>query len=212
MSSRSRMSHSALYGSTPIPTLGCAAAPVDQLTRGEQTGACFSHPRIADYKCHCPRLATFISSLLAELPNDVRQSTRPINPSLISFTDPASGLLRDQEADARESSSLRVPASNSLPFKKRRAIRNKAIAMDEEQRRVVYRYLLARVGLRKAELPPLSDLEYQMKHGFDRLSGGVVVNRIATQPITADDQDPAFYAAVLNGHAEAINITSLSLE
>ena len=84
--------------------------------------------------------------------------------------------------------------------------------MDEEQRRVVYRYLIARVGLRKADLPPLSDLEYQMKHGFDRLTGGVVVNRNATQPITADDQDPAFYAAVVNGHAEAINITSLDLE
>ena len=88
----------------------------------------------------------------------------------------------------------------------------KAIPMDEEQRRVVYRYLIARVDLRKADLPPLSDLEYQMKHGFDRLTGGVVVNRNATQPITADDQDPAFYAAVVNGHAEAINITSLDLE
>jgi len=58
--------------------------------------------------------------------------------------------------------------------------------MDEEQRRVVYRYLIARVGLRKADLPNLFDLEYQMKHGFDRLTGGVVVNRSATQPITAD--------------------------
>jgi hypothetical protein len=105
-----------------------------------------------------------------------------------------------------------MPASTSLPFKKRRALRNKAIPMDEEQRRVVYRYLIARVGLRKADLPPLSDLEYQMKHGFDRLTGGVVVNRNATQPITADDQDPAFYAAVVNGHAEAIDITPLDLE
>src|SRR3979490_2146712 len=86
-----------------------------------------------------------------------------------------------------------------------------AMQMDEEQRRVVYPYLIARVGLRKADLPPLSDLEYQMKHGFDRLTGGVVVNRNATQPITADDQDPAFYAAVVNGHAEAINITSLDM-
>ncbi|TMJ79770.1 MAG: hypothetical protein E6G79_20220 [Alphaproteobacteria bacterium] len=84
--------------------------------------------------------------------------------------------------------------------------------MDEEQRRVVYRYLIARVGLRKADLPPLSDLEYQMKHGFDRLTGGVVVNRSASQPITGDDQDPAFYAAVVNDHAEAIDITPLDLE
>jgi hypothetical protein len=131
---------------------------------------------------------------------------------LIPFTDPASDLLRDQEIDAREKSSRRVPASISLPFKKRRALRNKAIPMDEEQRRVVYRYLIARVGLRKADLPPLSDLEYQMKHGFDRLTGGVVVNRNATQPITADDKDPAFYAAVVNGHAEAIDITPLDLQ
>ena len=84
--------------------------------------------------------------------------------------------------------------------------------MDEEQRRVVYRYLIARVGLRKADLPPLSDLEYQMKHGFDRLTGGVVVSRNASQPITGDDQDPAFYAAVVNDHAEAIDITPLDLE
>ena len=84
--------------------------------------------------------------------------------------------------------------------------------MDEEQRRVVYRYLIARVGLRKADLPALFDLEYQMKHGLDRLTGGVVVNRSATQPITADEQDPAFYAAVIEGHAEAIEITPLDLE
>jgi hypothetical protein len=35
---------------------------------------------------------------------------------LIPFTDPASGLLWDQEIDAREKSSGRVPASTSLPF------------------------------------------------------------------------------------------------
>ena len=31
--------------------------------------------------------------------------------------------------------------------------------MDEKQRRLVYRYLIARVGLRKAELPPFAALD-----------------------------------------------------
>ena len=42
--------------------------------------------------------------------------------------------------------------------------------MDEKQRRLVYRYLIARVGLRKAELPPLAALDHQMKNEFQVLA------------------------------------------
>jgi len=85
--------------------------------------------------------------------------------------------------------------------------------MDEEQRRVVYRYLIARVGLlRGAELPPLADLDHQMKNGFQVIAGGVVIDRTTNQPIVGDQQDPAFFAAIVKGDEDATSISPQDLE
>jgi hypothetical protein len=84
--------------------------------------------------------------------------------------------------------------------------------MDEEQRRVVYRYLVARVGLRKAGLPCLTTLDHQMRHDFDLLAGGVLIDRNATPPIIGDEQDPHFFAAIVQGNEGAIDITPRDLE
>jgi len=84
--------------------------------------------------------------------------------------------------------------------------------MDEDQRRLVYRYLIARVGLRKANLPSLATLDHEMKHGYQLLTGGVSVDRTASPPITADDQDPDFFAAVVRGNNGAIDLNLDDLE
>jgi len=84
--------------------------------------------------------------------------------------------------------------------------------MDEDQRRLVYRYLVARVGLRKANLPPLATLDHEMKHGYELLTGGISVDRTASPPITADDQDPDFFAAVVRGNIGAIDLNPDDLE
>ena len=84
--------------------------------------------------------------------------------------------------------------------------------MDEDQRRLVYRYLIARVGLRKANLPSLATLDHEMKHGYQLLTGGVSVDRTASPPITADDQDPDFFAAVVRGNNGTINLNLDDLE
>jgi hypothetical protein len=84
--------------------------------------------------------------------------------------------------------------------------------MDEDQRRLVYRYLVARVGLRKANLPPLASLDHEMKHGYQLLTGGVSIDPKANPPITADDQDPDFFAAVVKGNNGAIDLNPDHLE
>jgi len=52
---------------------------------------------------------------LIERPKTLKECPS-VNPSLIPFTDPSSGLLRNQEIDAQEKSSRRVSATTSLPF------------------------------------------------------------------------------------------------
>ena len=84
--------------------------------------------------------------------------------------------------------------------------------MNEEQRRLVYRYLIARVGLRKAGLPPLTTLDDQMRHGLGLLTGGISIDRNATPPIVGDEQDPHFFAAIVKGDEAAIDITTGDLE
>ena len=84
--------------------------------------------------------------------------------------------------------------------------------MDEQQRRLVYRYLIARVGLRKAELPPLAALDHQMKNGFQVVAGGVLIDRTTNQPIIGDEQDPAFFAAIVKGDLDATDIDWKDLE
>jgi hypothetical protein len=84
--------------------------------------------------------------------------------------------------------------------------------MDEDQRRLVYRYLIARVGLRKANLPPLATLDHEMKHGHQLLTGGLSVDRTVRPPLTADDQDPDFFAAVVEGNNGAIDLNPEDLE
>ena len=84
--------------------------------------------------------------------------------------------------------------------------------MDEDQRRVVYRYVVARVGLRKAALPSLTILDHQMRHDFDLLAGGVLINRNATPPIIGDEQDPHFFAAIVQGNQAAMDMTPRDLE
>jgi hypothetical protein len=88
----------------------------------------------------------------------------------------------------------------------------KGTEMDEDQRRLVYRYLIARVGLRKANLPPLETLDHEMKHGHQLLTGGVSVDRTVSPPLTADDQDPGFFAAVVEGNNGAIDLNPDDLE
>ena len=77
---------------------------------------------------------------------------------------------------------------------------------------MVYRYLIARVGLRKADLPSLTTLDHEMKHGYQLLTGGVSVDRTASPPITADDQDPDFFTAVVEGNNGAIDLNPDDLE
>src|SRR3979411_964087 len=84
--------------------------------------------------------------------------------------------------------------------------------MDEDQRRLVYRYLIARVGLRKANLPSLATLDHEMKHGYQLLIGGVSVDRTASPPISADAQDPDFFAAGAGGNSGAIDLNPNDLE
>src|SRR3981189_1960195 len=78
--------------------------------------------------------------------------------------------------------------------------------MDEDQRRLVYRYLIARVGLRKANLPSLASLDHEMKHGYQLLTGGVSVDRTAPPPLTAHDLDPDFFPAAGRGSHGAIDL------
>ena len=84
--------------------------------------------------------------------------------------------------------------------------------MDEDQRRVVYRYLVARVGLRKAALPSLTILDHEMRHDFGLLSGGILIDRNATPAIIGDEQNPHFFAAIVQGNEGAIDITPRDLE
>ena len=50
----------------------------------------------------------------------------------------------------------------------------------------------------------MTALEHELAHGYELLAGGVLVHPDASLPITADDQDPDFFRAIIGGDIGAL--------
>jgi hypothetical protein len=80
--------------------------------------------------------------------------------------------------------------------------------MDETQKHFVVRYLIARARLRPGRgAPSMTALEHEIAHGYKLLAGGVLVHPDANPPVTADDQDPEFFRAFIQGDDGAMPST-----
>jgi hypothetical protein len=83
--------------------------------------------------------------------------------------------------------------------------------MDDAQKHFIIRYLIARARLRRVRgSPSLTALEHELAHGYELLAGGVLVHADANPPIIADDQDPDFFRAIIEGDDGAIPDTNLA--
>jgi hypothetical protein len=71
--------------------------------------------------------------------------------------------------------------------------------------RFIIRYLIARARLRNGDLEVLSGFELQLKLGLKRLRHGILVDPRTRPVITADHQDPDFFAAILNNKDGAMS-------
>jgi hypothetical protein len=78
--------------------------------------------------------------------------------------------------------------------------------MDETQKHLVVRYLIARARLRRGRrIPSMTGLEQEIAQGYKLLTGGVLVHPDANPPIAADDQDPDFFRAIIGGDSGALS-------
>ena len=80
---------------------------------------------------------------------------------------------------------------------------------------VVRRYLLAkaRTGIKERESDAaLRGLEYDIERGMTLLPGGILIDLNVRRIIVADDADPAFFEAIVEGKDSAIDIDARELE
>src|ERR1700686_2770329 len=98
---------------------------------------------------------------------------------------------------------------NLNPGRSRLARHDPGRPMDDAQKHFVIRYLIARARLRRGRgIPSMTALEHELAHGYELLAGGVLVHPDANPPITADDQDPDFFHAIIEGDDGAIPDTN----
>ena len=77
--------------------------------------------------------------------------------------------------------------------------------MDDAQKHFIIRYLIARARLRRERgIPSMTALEHELAHGYELLAGGVLVHPDANLSITAVDQDPDFFRAIIGGDNGAL--------
>jgi hypothetical protein len=80
--------------------------------------------------------------------------------------------------------------------------------MDDAQKHFIIRYLIARARLRRGAVAHRPGT--RIGAWFEPLAGGVLVHPDANPPIIADDQDPDFFHAIIEGDDGAIPDTNLA--
>jgi hypothetical protein len=83
-------------------------------------------------------------------------------------------------------------------------------ATDGRRTKAFYHPRSDREGAAQEGGPSLTALEHELAHGYELLAGGVLVHPDANPPIIADDQDPDFFHAIIEGDDGAIPDTNLA--